>query len=88
MFKSVQIKIILIVVMLAIIMFAIPGYVYINYICNLNLQDTETLYTIFNNGKSIFVIIAISFVFEGRKVGYHDYLEHYIKNPVIVSSDY
>ena len=59
MFKSVQIKIILIVVMLAIIMFAIPGYLYINYLSSI---DTESLNTAISNGKSIFSIIAISFV--------------------------
>ena len=62
MFKSVQIKIILIVVILAIIMFAIPGYAYINYISNLNIEDTDALYTAFNNGKLIFLIVAISFI--------------------------
>ena len=59
MFKSVQIKIILIVVMLAIIMFAIPGYLYINYLSSV---DTDSLNTAISNGKSIFFIIAISFV--------------------------
>ena len=62
MFKSVQIKIILIVVILAIIMFAIPGYAYINYLSSLYIEDTEALYTAFNNGRLIFLIIAISFV--------------------------
>ena len=59
MFKSVQIKIILIVAILAIIMFAIPGYIYINY---LTTVDTENLYTAINNGKLIFYIIAASFM--------------------------
>jgi len=58
MFKSVQIKIILIVVILAIIMFAIPGYLYIDYLANIN---TESLSVAINNGKLIFLIIAISF---------------------------
>jgi len=59
MFKSVQIKIILIVVILAIIMFAIPGYLYIDYLANIN---TESLSVAINNGKLIFLIIAISFI--------------------------
>ena len=59
MFKSVQIKIILIVVLLAILMFAVPGYVYINY---LETLDTQMLYTAINNGKLIFFILAVSFV--------------------------
>ena len=59
MFKSVQIKIILIVVTLAIIMFAIPGYLYINYLTTI---DIENIHTAINNGKLIFSIIAISFI--------------------------
>ena len=59
MFKSVQIKIILIVVILAILMFAIPGYLYINYLANLN---AEVIYTAINDGKVIFTIIAASFI--------------------------
>ena len=59
MFKSVQIKIILIVVILAIIMFAIPGYLYIDYLASIN---TEFLSTAINNGRLIFLIIAISFI--------------------------
>ena len=54
MFKSVQIKIILIVVILAIIMFAIPGYLYIDYLAGIN---TESLSVAINNGKLIFLII-------------------------------
>ena len=59
MFKSVQIKIILIVVVLAILMFAIPGYLYINYLAGL---DTEMMYTAINDGKVIFTILAVSFI--------------------------
>ena len=59
MFKSVQIKIILIVVVLALVMFAIPGCLYINYLSNV---DTESLNTAIRNGKLIFSIIAISFL--------------------------
>ena len=59
MFKSVQIKIILIVVVLAIIMFAIPGYLYIDYLAGIN---EETLSEAINNGRLIFLIIAISFI--------------------------
>ena len=59
MFKSVQIKIILRVVILAILMFAIPGYLYINYLANLN---AEVIYTAINDGKVIFTIIAASFI--------------------------
>ena len=59
MFKSVQIKIILIVAILAIIMFAIPGYLYIDYLTKL---DEQNIYAVANNGKLIFSIIAISFI--------------------------
>ena len=59
MFKSVQIKIILIVVMLAIVMFVIPGCFYINYLSNV---DMENLSIAINNGKLIFSILIISFV--------------------------
>ena len=59
MFKSVQIKIILIVVILAIIMFAIPGYLYIDYLAGIN---TESLNEAISNGKLIFLILAISFI--------------------------
>ena len=59
MFKSVQIKIILIVVILAIIMFAIPGYLYINH---LNTVDTQSLYSVINNGELLLYIITISFI--------------------------
>ena len=72
MFKSVQIKIILIVSILAILMFAIPGYLYINH---LTTVDTDKLYTVINNGKLIFSIIVfigasyafISFTLTGTK---------------------
>ena len=59
MFKSVQIKIILIVVILAILMFGIPGYLYINYLQTL---DTEMIYTAINDGKQIFIILIASFI--------------------------
>ena len=59
MFKSVQIKIILIVVLLAILMFAVPEYLYINY---LESVDTEIMYTAINDGKKIFTIITVSFI--------------------------
>ena len=59
MFKSVQIKIILIVVLLAILMFGIPGYIYINYLQTL---DTEMIDTAINDGKQIFIILVASFV--------------------------
>ena len=59
MFKSVQIKIILIVVVLALVMFAIPGYLYINY---LDKVDADSLNIVINNSKLVFSIIAISFL--------------------------
>jgi len=59
MFKSVQIKIILIVAILAILMFGIPGYLYINYLQSL---DAEMVYIAIEEGKQIFAIIATSFV--------------------------
>ena len=60
MFKSVQIKIILIVVLLAVIMFAVPGMIYINYLTNLDNPDEINL--AINNGKIVFIIISISFL--------------------------
>jgi len=59
MFKSVQIKIILIVVALAIIVFAIPGGIYLNYLANL---DEGKLNVAINNGKSMLFILALSFI--------------------------
>jgi len=60
MFKSVQIKIILIIILIAIIMFAIPGFIYLNYISNLN--NIDSINEAINNGKIIFAIISISFI--------------------------
>ncbi len=59
MFKSTQIKIILIVIMLAIIMFIIPGCIYINYLSNVN---SEKISFAINNGKIMFYIISLSFI--------------------------
>ena len=60
MFKSVQIKTILIIAILAVIMFVVPGIFYFNYLSNLN--DLNTIKDAINNGKTIFLILAISFV--------------------------
>ena len=59
MFKSAQIKIILIIRALAIIMFIIPGFIYINYLSNINLEEINNAIV---NGKIIFYIISISFI--------------------------
>ena len=59
MFKSTQIKIILTVIMLAIIMFIIPGCIYINYLSNVN---SEKISFAINNGKIMFYIISLSFI--------------------------
>ncbi len=59
MFKSAQIKIILIVIILAIIMFIIPGCIYINYLSNVNLEKISFA---INNGKIMFYIISLSFI--------------------------
>ena len=59
MFKSAQIKIILIIIAVAIIMFIIPGFIYINYLSNINLEEINNAIV---NGKIIFYIISISFI--------------------------
>ena len=59
MFKSAQIKIMLIIIALAIIMFIIPGCIYINYLSNINLEEINNAIV---NGKIIFYIISISFI--------------------------
>ena len=59
MFKSAQIKIMLIIIALAIIMFIIPGFIYINYLSNINLEEINNAIV---NGKIIFYIISISFI--------------------------
>ena len=60
MFKSVQIKIILIVILLAIIMLVIPAGIYLNYLSN--IAEEEIMDTAIHNGSIVFVILAISFV--------------------------
>jgi len=60
MFKSVQIKILLIVALLAVIMFVIPGGIYLNYLSH--LSDPNMINTAINNGKLAFLILGISFV--------------------------
>lgn len=60
MFKSVQIKIIFIITILAVVMFAIPGMIYLNYLSN--IQDTAQIVNTVNTGKIVFSILAISFV--------------------------
>ena len=59
MFKSAQIKIVLIVIMLSIIMFIIPGCIYINYLSNVNLEKISFA---ISNGKIMFYIISLSFI--------------------------
>ena len=58
MFKSVQIKIILIVVILAIVMFVVPGCIYLNYLDNSN---AENLFEAINKGKIMFSILMVSY---------------------------
>lgn len=62
MFKSVQIKIILIVILLAIIMFVVPGYMYINYLSKLDIENVQAVSTAITNGRTLFIILAISFL--------------------------
>ena len=59
MFKSVQINIIIIIALLAIIMFAVPGIIYLNYISG--LTDANMIAEAISKGKTIFTIIAFSF---------------------------
>ncbi len=59
MFKSVQFKIILIIILLAIIIFAIPGCIYLNYLSSL---DVTNIGIAIKNGRVIFSILSISFV--------------------------
>ena len=59
MFKSVQIKIIVIIALLALLMFAVPGIVYLNYLSN--LQDADVIAETIEKGKIIFSILAVSF---------------------------
>ena len=60
MFKSVQIKIILIITILAIVMFVIPGGIYLNYLSTLN--DLNTINSVINIAQRVFIILAISFL--------------------------
>ena len=60
MFKSVQIKIIFIITILAVIMFAIPGIIYLNYLSN--IQDPQQIANYISTGRTVFIILAASFV--------------------------
>ena len=60
MFRSVQIKIILIIVLLAVIMFAVPGVIYLNYLSN--IDDPELINALINTGKLVFIILSIYFI--------------------------
>ena len=59
MFKSIQMRIIIIIAILAIVMFAIPGIIYTNYLSTVNQEDLEM---VIHNGKIAFLILSISFV--------------------------
>ncbi len=60
MFKSLQIKIIIIITILAVIMFAVPSFIYLNYLSA--LTDLNKINETINSGKTIFTIISIFFV--------------------------
>ena len=63
MFKSVQIKIILIIVLLAVVMFAVPGYIYMNYLATLEISgNSQILIAAINKGNIIFGIITVAFI--------------------------
>ena len=63
MFKSVQIKVILIIIMLALIMFVAPVYVYINQLQNINMDNGNVeLLNAINTGNLIFSILTITFL--------------------------
>lgn len=63
MFKSVQVKIILIIAVLAIIMFIIPGYIYINQLANLELNGSaEPLIQAIQKGNFVFSILVTVFI--------------------------
>lgn len=63
MFKSVQVKIILIIAVLAILMFIIPGYIYINQLANLELNgSSEPLIQAIQKGNFVFSILTAVFI--------------------------
>ncbi len=63
MFKSVQIKIILITIILSIIIFAIPGYFYINELNSLKLaNNTEQIIQLIDVGKDVALILIGAFI--------------------------
>ncbi len=61
MFKSVQLKIILIVILLAIIMFVVPGYIYINQLISLT-PSTEALNNEIYKGNIVLLILTIAYI--------------------------
>lgn len=78
MFKSTQIKIILIIILVAIIMFAVPGVLYLNYLGN--LSDLNEIQSTINTGKTIFLIIAIAFIIISSII--IAFSSKYILNPI------
>ncbi len=63
MFKSVQIKVILVIILLALIMFVGPVYVYINGLQSINLGNGNIeLLNAINTGNLIFSILTITFL--------------------------
>ena len=63
MFKSVQVKIILIIAVLAIVMFIIPGYIYINHLANLEINESaEPLIHAIQKGNFAFLILTAVFI--------------------------
>ena len=61
MFKSVQIKIILIIILLAIVMLVVPQYIYINQL-NKVQGNYEQILEIIARGRQIFLFLSIAFV--------------------------
>ena len=78
MFKSTQIKIIIIIILLAIIMFAVPGIIYFNYLGI--LSDANAIQETINNGKIIFLILSISFIIISAVIII--FSSKYILNPI------
>ena len=63
MFKSVQVKMILIIAVLAILMFIIPGYIYINHLANLELNEsTDLLIQAIQKGNFVFLVLTTVFI--------------------------
>ena len=61
MFRSVQIKIMLIIIALAIIMFTVPGYIFFNELDSIK-DNQEALPELLTTGKTVFLVLGISYI--------------------------